>query len=119
MKLIKLIVLLVYAFGALELTACSGVNFTDWRFPYMYPVQQGNYITSTQIAQLKVGMTKDQVSFVIGHPVSQFMFNSTQWQYIYQIYNNDKLKSSYIINVNFDASDKLTTVESAGEVFVK
>ena len=119
MKLNKFIVALIYAFTVLGVSACSGVNFTDWRFPYMYPVQQGNYITDAQITQLKAGMTKEQVSFVIGHPVSQFMFNSTQWQYVYQMHNNNKLKNSYIININFDTAEKLTTVESAGEVFVK
>jgi|GEM_PF-2939660 outer membrane protein assembly factor BamE (lipoprotein component of BamABCDE complex) len=119
MKLNKLIVTFIYTFIALGVVACSGVNFTDWRFPYMYPVQQGNYITDEQITQLKVGMTKEQVSFVIGHPVSQFMFSSTQWQYVYQMHNNNKLKNSYIVNINFDTAEKLTSVESAGEAFVK
>jgi len=99
--------------------ACSGVNFSEWRFPYMYPVQQGNYINQQQLTQLHVGMTKEQVTFVIGHPVSQFMFNSNQWQYIYQDYKNDKLINSYIINLNFDAAQKLIQVESAGQVKLK
>lgn len=96
--------------------ACSGVNFSEWRFPYMYPVQQGNYINQQQLTQLHTGMTKEQVTFVIGHPVSQFMFNSNQWQYIYQDYKNNKLASSYIINLNFDNTQKLIQIESAGEV---
>ncbi len=86
----------------------------------MYPVQQGNYINQQQLSQLQLGMTKEQVTFVIGHPVSQFMFNSNQWQYIYQDYKNDKLKDSYILNLNFDATtQKLIQVESAGQVKVK
>ena len=85
----------------------------------MYPVQQGNYITSTQLAQLKPGMSKDQVSFVVGHPVSQFMFDAQQWQYIYQAYKNNKLTNSYIVNVKFDSESKLTKIESAGELFSK
>lgn len=85
----------------------------------MYPVQQGNYISKEQLAQLQYGMTKDQVTFVVGHPVSQFMFNSNQWQYIYQEYKDDKLISNYIININFDANSRLTSVESAGTLFTK
>ena len=103
----------------LQLGACSGVKFMDWRFPYMYPVQQGNYITSTQLAQLKPGMTKEQVSFVLGHPLSQFMFDAGQWQYVFQSYKNNKLAKNYIVNVNFDSLSKLTTVESAGELYTK
>ena len=87
------------------LTGCSGINFTEWRFPYMYPVQQGNYITQQQFNALKVGMTKDQVAGVVGNPVSQFMFNAKQWQYNYQQYKNDKLVNSYVININFDKND--------------
>jgi outer membrane protein assembly factor BamE len=107
-------------FVTVFLVACSGINFSEWRFPYMYPVQQGNYINQQQLSQLQLGMTKEQVTFVIGHPVSQFMFNSNQWQYIYQDYKNDKLKDSYILNLNFDATtQKLIQVESAGQVKVK
>lgn len=111
---------LMCCFVTVFLVACSGINFSEWRFPYMYPVQQGNYINQQQLSQLQLGMTKEQVTFVIGHPVSQFMFNSNQWQYVYQDYKNDKLKDSYILNLNFDATtQKLIQVESAGQVKVK
>lgn len=85
----------------------------------MYPVQQGNYINQQQLASLKNGMTKDQVANIIGTPVSQFMFESTQWQYIFQQYKNDKLTNSYLVNVNFDNRGLLSAVESAGEPFIK
>lgn len=101
------------------LFGCSGVNFTDWRFPYMYPVQQGNYVTEQQISLLKVGMTKDQVSSVMGSPVGQFMFNANQWQYNYQQYKNNKLTNSYIVNINFDNKGILNSIESSGDLFLK
>lgn len=85
----------------------------------MYPVQQGNYITKQQIALLKVGMAKDQVASQVGTPITSFMFESSSWQYVYQQYKNDTLDNSYIVNINFDAGDKLYSVESAGEVFLK
>lgn len=99
--------------------SCSGVNFSEWRFPYMYPVQQGNYVTEQQVSLLKVGMAKDQVAAQIGSPVTSFIFESDSWQYVYQEYKNNKLANSYIVNVNFDKNDRLSSVESAGEVFLK
>jgi type IV secretory pathway VirB4 component len=42
----------------------------------MYPVQQGNYITDVQIAQLKVGMTKDQVK---QHPQKRILVIDEGW----------------------------------------
>ncbi len=106
-------------FICLFFSACSGVKFSQWRFPYMYPVQQGNYITAQQLAQLRPPMTKDQVSFVIGHPVSSYMFNSNQWQYIYNNYNNGKLQKSYIVNLYFDKNELLSSVESTVGVLPK
>lgn len=85
----------------------------------MYPVQQGNYINAQQMSQLKIGMSKDQVSYVVGHPVSQFMFDNNQWQYVFQQYNNDKLSNSYIVSLTFESQGVLTSVESAGQVFLK
>lgn len=82
----------------------------------MYPVQQGNYITQQQLIQLHPGMTKEQVTFVIGHPIAQFMFNSNQWQYIYQEYRDNQLASSYIVNLKFDDMQMLVQIESAGQV---
>lgn len=111
---------LMCCFVTIFLIGCSGINFSEWRFPYMYPVQQGNYINQQQMAQLHAGMTKEQVTFVIGHPVTQFMFNSNQWQYVYQDYKNDKLKDSYIVNLNFDpTTQKLIQIESVGAVKTK
>ena len=101
------------------ISGCSGINFSQWRFPYMYSVQQGNYINEQQLAELKIGMTKEQVVFVIGNPISQFMFNEQNWQFIYQDHKNDRLNKSYVINLSFDQSNRLLAIEMAGKVFEK
>src|SRR6266699_3658248 len=36
--------------------------------PYRMEIQQGNYITQEMVAQLKPGLTRDQVRFVLGTP---------------------------------------------------
>lgn len=119
MNSLKVLFIILSCFVSILLASCGGVNFADWRFPYMYPVQQGNYINQQQLSVLKVGMTKEQVGSAIGNPVSQFMFESTQWQYNYQEYKNDKLVNSYVININYDNQNLLISVESAGSLFVK
>ncbi len=113
------VVIYLYCIIAILIVGCGGVKFSEWRFPYMYPVQQGNYITSSQINQLKLGMTKDQVAMLIGHPVNQFMFNQNQWNYMFQQNTNDKLVKSYNVNLNFNESNILLSVESVGQVFAK
>ena len=118
MKIMRNSLVIWYCFITVILNGCSGVKFSEWRFPYMYPVQQGNYITEQQLSQLKVGMTKNQVSLVDAHPVTQLKFNSQQQQYMSQQFRNDKLRNSYIVNINFE-SDIMKSVESAGQVFIK
>lgn len=65
---------------ALALSACGGTN---WGLPYVASVQQGNWITSEQVAQLRKGMTKDQVRFLLGTPTLQDVLHADRWDYPY------------------------------------
>ena len=94
------------------LCSCAGVSFSDWHFPYMMEVQQGTYITEEQFKQLKVGMSKDQVVFVLGYPLSHYLFNKTRWDFPYQNYTNNSLKKSYSISILFDNNITQSRVES-------
>ncbi|CAM5210132.1 Outer membrane protein assembly factor BamE [Castellaniella defragrans] len=59
----------------------AGCGTTNWGFPYRTTVQQGNWITSEQVAQLQVGMTRDQVRFILGTPTLQDAFHADRWDY--------------------------------------
>lgn len=85
----------------------------------MMEVQQGNYITKDQARQLQVGMTKDQVSYLIGHPLTQFMFEQNRWDFFYQDYKNNNLKQSYTITIMFDKNNKVTNITQTGQPFNK
>jgi len=65
---------------ALILGACSGAR---WGFPYKVDVQQGNWITTEQVEQLRSGMTRDQVRFLLGTPTLQDVFRDDRWDYPY------------------------------------
>nr|WP_255675933.1 outer membrane protein assembly factor BamE [Pusillimonas sp. MFBS29] len=65
---------------AIALTACGG---THWGFPYRADLQQGNWITSEQVAQLQQGMTREQVRFILGTPTLQDIFRTNRWDYPY------------------------------------
>ncbi|MBY0545035.1 MAG: outer membrane protein assembly factor BamE [Gammaproteobacteria bacterium] len=51
--------------------------------PYTPSVQQGNIITAENVANLKLGMSEDDVQYALGEPVLQSTFNNDQWDYIY------------------------------------
>ncbi len=63
--------------------ALAGCSSDKWGFPYRHSVQQGNWITKEQVAQLKPGMTPNQVRFVLGSPTLNDVLHADRWDYIY------------------------------------
>lgn len=53
--------------------------------PYHLDIQQGNVVTSKMMLQLKPGMTKSQVRYVMGTPLLQDSFHQDRWDYLYQM----------------------------------
>jgi len=51
--------------------------------PYRIEIQQGNYVTQEMAAQLKPGLTRDQVRFVMGTPLLTDIFHEERWDYIF------------------------------------
>ena len=50
---------------------------------YRIEIQQGNYITQEMVAQLKNGMTREQVRFVLGTPLVTDIFHADRWDYVF------------------------------------
>lgn len=53
--------------------------------PYRPDVQQGNVVTKEMVEQLRPGMTRDQVRFLLGTPLVASMFHQDRWDYIYHL----------------------------------
>ena len=51
--------------------------------PYKPEIQQGNYLSQETIAQLKPGMSKEQVRFILGTPLITDVFHADRWDYVY------------------------------------
>lgn len=68
------------------LAACSSVQMpevTSMITPYKIDIRQGNYVDQEMIAQLKPGMTRDQVRFILGTPLVADIFHADRWDYVY------------------------------------
>jgi len=65
---------------SLLLAACSGAPTVQ---PYRIDVRQGNVITQDMVAQLRPGLTRDQVKFILGSPLVADMFHTDRWDYVY------------------------------------
>ncbi len=56
---------------------------------YRPDVQQGNFISKEMVAQLKVGMTPEQVRFILGTPLLTDLFHESRWDYPFRIKKGD------------------------------
>ena len=46
-------------------------------------INQGNILEDDKLAQLKLGMSKEQVRFLLGTPMVDDMFHADRWDYVY------------------------------------
>jgi len=91
----------IAVFG-LTLSACSLV--------FKLPTRQGNVIEQKQLDQLKVGMTREQVTYLMGTPIAASPFRKDRWDYI-GYYKSPRGKlSSRTVTLFFD-KDTLSGME--------
>lgn len=64
-------------------SGCSATAVTDLVKPYRIDVRQGNYVSQEMVAQLKPGMTREQVRYVLGTPLVTDVFHADRWDYVY------------------------------------
>jgi len=70
----------------LLITAVVGLSGCGpFQFPGVYKlsIPQGNIITQDMVDQLRPGMTKRQVIFVMGTPLVRDPFHQDRWDYVY------------------------------------
>lgn len=67
------------------LAACSGAPaITSILTPYRIDIRQGNFVSQDMVAQLKPGLSRDQVRFILGSPLVADMFHADRWDYVYR-----------------------------------
>ena len=95
-----------------SLVVISGCNIMPQFTPYRMEIQQGNYVTQEMVAQLKPGMTKDQVRFVLGTPLIVDPFHAERWDYVYsRTPENGTQYEQRRITVFFDGSGALQRMD--------
>ena len=67
-------------------TQASRLQKFMWFFsPYRPDIQQGNFVSQEMLSQLKVGMTREQVRFVLGTPLLASIFHGNRWDYPFRL----------------------------------
>ena len=65
------------------IAGCGFVPTIPGVTPYRIEIQQGNYISQEMVTQLKPGMSKEQVRFILGTPLLTDVFHGERWDYVY------------------------------------
>jgi len=71
--------------AAVLLPACKSIDVPNVPgiTPYRMVIQQGNFISQEMVSQLKPGMTKEQVRFILGTPLVTDIFHADRWDYVF------------------------------------
>ena len=83
------------------LVACNNVGSMDFPGVYKIGIAQGNIITQEMVDQLRPGMTKRQVIFVMGTPLVRDPYNQDRWDYIYSFQPGGGVRGQERISVFF------------------
>jgi len=97
--------------AAALLPACKSVDVPKIPgvTPYRMVIQQGNFISQEMVSQLKPGMSKEQVRFILGTPLVTDIFHADRWDYVFYREAADGKREQRNLSVVFENS-KLTRV---------
>jgi outer membrane protein assembly factor BamE (lipoprotein component of BamABCDE complex) len=76
---------------------------------FRLPTIQGNVIEQKQVDQLEIGMTPDQVRFLLGSPLVQGSFDPNRWDYVYYFRSQRGQETQRTLNLYFE-SGKLARI---------
>lgn len=77
--------------------------------PFKMEVQQGNVVTSKMLLQLRPGMTRSQVRYIMGTPLIVDSFRDNRWDYFYELRKEGKVIEKRRVVLDFD-KDSLVSV---------
>ncbi len=97
----KNIKFLICATLFLALSACGSRLFTV----YKIDVQQGNALDAEQVEKVQIGMTKEQVQYVLGSPIITDSFHPDRWDYIYLFIPGYGEKERRHLSITFDRDE--------------
>jgi outer membrane protein assembly factor BamE len=68
-----------------RLLLASGLSLLGSACVYRINIQQGNFLDQAAVEQVKPGMTRSQVRYLLGTPMVADSFNKERWDYIYYL----------------------------------
>lgn len=94
--------ILLLSLALTALSACGNIGFPG---VYRINIEQGNIVTQEMVDQLKPGMNRNQVRYILGTPLMEDSFRQDRWDYIYTVRNGNTTKQSKRLTIFFDGDE--------------
>lgn len=75
--------------------------------PFKMEIQQGNVVTSKMLLQLRPGMTRSQVRYIMGTPLIVDSFRDNRWDYFYELRKQGVVVEKRRVILDFDKDSLL------------
>ena len=79
---------------------------------YRVDVRQGNELENDQVAKLKIGMNKKQVTFLMGNPLLTDPFHKNRWDYVHTFRKGYRKSTRKLLTLYFEG-DKLVRIDDS------
>jgi len=99
--------------ASIILIACS-LSLSACIRPFQPDVQQGNIINNSDLREIRYGMSKQEVLFILGTPMVIDPFNEQRWDYFYSNRNQRKKETDQRLITAIFNGDEL--IELKGDV---
>jgi outer membrane protein assembly factor BamE len=76
-------------------------------------IQQGNALDPAYLEQLQLGMTSEQVRFILGEPLVRDPFRRDRWDYVYALTPGEGKPERHRVTIWFD-DDRVVKIEDSG-----
>jgi outer membrane protein assembly factor BamE len=67
----------------LVLSACASSSMPEFLQVYKMDIHQGNILDEDKVKRLRLGMSENEVRFLLGSPMLVDVFHQNRWDYIY------------------------------------
>lgn len=94
------------------LSSCGGV--AGPLSLYKMDIRQGNFVTAEMRDKLKLGMSRQQVRYVLGTPMISDPFHGNRWDYVYLLEHRGKLAEEQRLTLYFDG-DSLAGIDEGSK----
>jgi outer membrane protein assembly factor BamE len=98
------------ALAAFVAAGCTSVPRIPGITPYKMDIQQGNFVSQDMVAQLKPGMSREQVRYLLGTPLVADIFHPDRWDYVYWREAPNGKREERRVALFFSADNKLERI---------